>query len=124
MGAHFVTMMAALAGASLLSSCTGPTGPAGPAGPAGISGYEIVVAQTDANPSASKQLRADCPPGKQVLGAGWSVLDNTDAILDGTATYFEPSFDGTHWLTNARNNSAFAAEWKLRVRLICAGVAT
>jgi len=124
MGTQSVAQAAALVGVLLLPACTGPTGPAGPAGLAGVSGYEIVVAQTEANPSASKQLRADCPPGKQVLGAGWSVLDNTDAILDGAATYFEPSFDGTHWLTNARNNSAFAAEWKVRVRLICANVAT
>jgi hypothetical protein len=108
-----------------LSACTGPEGPIGPAGPvgsAGISGYEVVVAQSALDNTASKQLRADCPAGKQALGAGWSVLDSTDAILEGQATYFEPAFDGSHWLTNARNMSGFAPEWKLRVRLVCANI--
>jgi hypothetical protein len=108
-----------------LAACTGspgPAGPAGPAGAAGISGYEIVVGQTSANNTSTKQLRVDCPAGKKALGAGWSVLDPTDAILDGHASYFEPAFDGSHWLTNAQNRSAFAPQWKLRVRLVCAKI--
>ena len=50
------------------------------------------------------------------------VLDSTSAILDGSATYFEPAFDGGHWLVNARNNSSFSPNWKLRVRVICASI--
>ena len=89
---------------------------------AGIQGYEVVVGQTAADATPSKQLRVNCPEGKKALGAGWSVLDSTDAILEGNATYFEPSYDGSHWLTNAQNRSGFAPQWKLRVRLICATV--
>ncbi len=116
---HFVFLTA---GILSLSACTGPAGPSGPAGTAGISGYEIVVAQSALDNTASKQLRADCPAGKQALGAGWSVLDSTDAILEGKVSYFEPAFDGSHWLTNAQNLSSFSPEWKLRVRLVCAHV--
>jgi len=108
--------------AILLVGCQGPVGPAGPAGPAGVSGYQIVVGESPLNNSASKQLRVDCPAGKKALGAGWSVLDSTSAILDGSATYFEPAFDGGHWLVNARNNSSFSPNWKLRVRVICASI--
>jgi len=91
-------------------------------GCAGIRGYQVVVGQTAADSTPTKQLRVDCPAGKKALGAGWSVLDPTDAILEGQCSYFEPAFDGSHWLTNAQNRSAFAPDWKLRVRLICAKV--
>lgn len=84
--------------------------------------YEIVVGETVTDNTPVKQLRVDCPAGKVALGAGWSVLDPTDAILDGQVSYFEPAFDGSHWLTNAQNRSEFALEWKLRVRLICAKI--
>jgi hypothetical protein len=81
--------------------------------------YTIIVGETTVDSSPSKQLKVDCPAGMKALGAGWSVLDETSAILEGQATYFEPSYDGTHWLTNAKNESDFASTWKLRVRLIC-----
>jgi hypothetical protein len=108
-----------------LTACGGPPGPAGPPGPpgpSGISGYEVVVGQTTADATPTKQLQVDCPAGKKALGAGWSVLDPADAILEGRATYFEPAFDGSGWLANAQNQNAFAAQWKLRIRLVCATV--
>ena len=95
----------------------------GPPGPPGVSGYEVVVTESALNSTASKQVNAACPAGKKALGAGWAVLDPTSAILDGRATYFEPAFDGSSWLVNAGNNSTFAPQWKLRVRLICATIA-
>ena len=100
----------------LLAACEGPPGPPG------VSGYEIVVGETALDASATKQLQVDCPAGKRALGAGWSVLDSTSAILSGRSTYFEPAFDGSHWLVNAQNESAFAPQWKLRMRIVCAVV--
>lgn len=85
----------------------------------GLPCYSIIVGETVHDSTPIKQLRVDCPQGMRALGAGWSVLDETSAILEGQATYFEPSYDGTHWLTNAKNESTFASNWKLRVRLIC-----
>jgi hypothetical protein len=85
----------------------------------GLACYSIIVGETAVDSTPSKQLQVDCPEGMRALGAGWSVLDETSAILEGQATYFEPSYDGKHWLTNAKNESAFASNWKLRVRLIC-----
>ncbi len=81
--------------------------------------YTVVVGESPVDNVSSKQLQIDCPEGSRALGAGWSVLDNTGAILDGQATYFQPSYDGSGWLTNATNQSGFASEWKLRVRLTC-----
>ena len=104
--------------------CAGPPGPEGPPGPPGVTDYEVVVGETAVNATANKQLQVDCPDRKKALGAGWSVLDPTGAILDGRATYFQPAFDGSHWLVNAQNKSTFAPEWKLRVRVICAKVST
>ena len=102
--------------------CVGPPGPEGPPGPPGVTEYEVVVGETAVDGTATKQLQVDCPAGKKALGAGWSVLDPTSAILDGRATYFQPAFDGSHWLVNAQNKSTFAPDWKLRVRVICANV--
>jgi len=115
-----------IAAALWLAGCTGPPGSAGPpgvAGPAGppgsVSGYEVVVGETAVDSSADKQLQVDCPDSKKATGAGWSVLDSTGAILQGRATYFQPAFDGSHWLVNASNDSTFETNWKLRVRVIC-----
>ena len=105
----------------LMAGCTGP---AGPAGPPGISAYEVVVGETPVDATLTKQLQVDCPEGKTALGAGWAVLDSTGAILDGRATYFQPAFDGSHWLVNAQNRSTFSPDWKLRVRVICAIVSS
>jgi hypothetical protein len=109
-----------------LTSCTGPPGPPGPPGepgPPGVSGYEVVVQESDVDNTPEKQLEVKCPEGKKALGAGWGVLDPTGAILRGQVTYFQPAFDGSGWLVNATNQStSFAPEWKLRVRLICAAV--
>lgn len=102
--------------------CTGPAGPAGPSGPPGISEYEVVEVETAVNRTAKKQLRVDCPSGKKALGAGWSVLDSTGAILGGRATYNQPAFDGSSWMVNAENKSGFSPDWKLRVRVVCAKV--
>jgi hypothetical protein len=85
----------------------------------GLACYSIIVGESVLDSEPFKQLRVDCPDGMRALGAGWSVLDETSAILEGQATYFEPSYDGKHWLTNAKNESGFASKWKLRVRLIC-----
>jgi hypothetical protein len=85
-----------------------------------VVGYQVVVKESPLDATASKQVNAACPTGKRALGAGWSVLDPTSAILDGTATYFEPAYDGAGWLVNAQKNSTFSPQWKLRVRLICA----
>ena len=119
--ASFASIGALLIVASLVG-CAGPAGPPGPAGALGVSGYEVVVGETVVDNTTAKQLRVDCPAGKKALGAGWSVLDSTSAILEGQATYSEPAFDGGHWLTNAKNDSAFAPNWKLRLRVICASV--
>lgn len=85
-----------------------------------LAGYEVVSAETAVSTTSPKQLQVSCPNGKKAVGAGWGVLDSTGAILQGRATYFEPSFDGTAWLVNAVNDSGFSPNWKLSVRVICA----
>ncbi|MEL6506953.1 MAG: hypothetical protein AAGL18_08455 [Pseudomonadota bacterium] len=89
---------------------------------AGVPGYEIVNDETALDATAVKQLRVTCPKGKKAMGSGWAVLDKTDAILDGVALTNQPSFDGQSWLVNARNESAFAKLWKLKVWVTCAKI--
>lgn len=100
----------------------GLPGPEGPRGPVGVSGYEVVVGETAADNTPSKQLQVNCPTGKKAFGAGWSVLDPTGAFLDGEATAFVPAWDGGSWLASAKNGSAFAPQWKLRLQVVCASI--
>jgi hypothetical protein len=106
----------------------GPQGPAGPQGiqglpgASGISDYEVVMQETALDSLNFRQLIVPCPAGKRALGAGWSVLDPTSAILNGQATAFIPAFDGSSWLVNAQTNG-FVPSWKLRVQVVCARVA-
>jgi hypothetical protein len=88
-----------------------------------LTGYTVVVADSALDSNSSKQLSVACPTGARALGAGWSALDSTSAILNGRATYTAPSFDGTSWLTNATNLSSFSPVWKLRVRVLCGSAA-
>lgn len=97
-------------------------GPAGPPGTPGVACYSVEVGETPVDNTSLKQLQVDCPDGKKALGAGWAVLDSTSSILEGKVTYFQPAFDGSHWLVNAVNESDFAENWKLRVRVVCACV--
>ena len=124
MGNQRIGLAVLLVVALSAGGCAGPPGSEGPPGPPGVTEYEVVVGETVVNATTNKQLQVDCPNGKKALGAGWSVLDSTGAILDGRATYFQPAFDGSHWLVNAQNKSTFAPDWKLRVRVICAKVSS
>ena len=72
----------------------GPMGPAGPRGapglqgdrgPAGISQFEVVTARTPTNgfnSESPKQVTAECPNGKRVIGTGASV-EAINGDLDG-----------------------------------------
>lgn len=89
-----------------------------------LSGYEIVMAESPLDNTVSRQVEVRCPGNKYAFGAGWSVEDPTNAILEGQATHFQLSYDGKGYLVNAKNNSTFSPTWKLRVRCICADVCT
>lgn len=69
-----------------------------------------------------KQLITECPDGKRILSCGWSALDSTSAIMEGQATYSEPSFDGKNWMVNVKLTSTYNPEWKLRTRCVCAEI--
>ncbi len=121
MSAHRSTV-AAIGVLALFASLSARAAPANvPARP--IAGYEIVVLETSVDTAVLKQLIVSCPQGKKALGAGWSALDVTGAILEGSATYSEPLWDGSGWMVNARLSSGYTSDWKLRLRLVCASAA-
>src|SRR5207253_647197 len=61
----------------------GPQGPAGPAGPAGgVSNYVVATTNSGFIAAGSGQsVVANCPPGKHVLGGGWSGVINGDSTI-------------------------------------------
>ncbi len=88
----------------------------------GVAGYEVVLRESALDTSAIKQVIANCPAGKRAVGAGWAVVNNSNAILDGQAVYSMPSFDGAGWMVNARKLTTGAGAWRLQVRVICVSV--
>ena len=117
-----MTRIAALAPLLALTACLADPDVASVDDAVVLAGHQIVTVETEVDTTAIKQLVASCPDGLRALGAGWSVLDETGAFLDGRVTYSAPSFDGTSWMINARNASAWQPSWKLRVQLTCARV--
>jgi hypothetical protein len=63
----------------------GPSGPQGDRGPAGISGFEVVTARTPTNgfnSESPKEVTAECPNGKRVIGTG-ATIEASNGDLDG-----------------------------------------
>jgi hypothetical protein len=91
-------------------------------GSAGVAGYEVILRESALDSTAIKQVTASCPAGKRAVGAGWGVVNNTGAILDGQAVYSMPSYDGASWMVNARRLTPGTGPWRLQVRVICVSV--
>jgi hypothetical protein len=63
----------------------GASGPQGDPGPAGISGFEVVTNRTPTsgfNSDSPKQVTAECPNGKRVVGTG-ATIEASNGDLDG-----------------------------------------
>lgn len=88
-----------------------------------LAAYEVITGETDLTDEPfEQQLIVKCPEGKRALGAGWAVLDKTDAIKQGKVSYFMPSYDGSGWMINAADDSDWLGAWKIRMRVMCAKV--
>jgi len=87
-----------------------------------VAGYEVVLRESALDTTAIKQVTAACPAGKRAVGAGWAVVNNTGAILDGQAVYSMPAYDGSSWMVNARRLTTGSGPWRLQVRVICVSV--
>ncbi|MFN0246934.1 MAG: hypothetical protein ACKV2T_08490 [Kofleriaceae bacterium] len=89
------------------------------AAPWALPGYEVVTNESAYDATWSKELTTDCPKTKAMTGAGWGVVDSTNAILEGTSLTHEVGAAGQTWLTTATNQSGFSPEWRLQQRALC-----
>lgn len=95
----------------------GPPGPQGVAGPSGpVSGRVIVQALASAQPNQAESAIATCPPGKKVLGGGFS-----GPIASVIVNQNHPEFSGgtdTGWRVVFTNTSQFVSS--ITAYAICA----
>jgi hypothetical protein len=108
------------AGPQGLQGEQGPAGQQGPQGVPGLGGLEIVT-KVSAADSSDKNVTAQCPAGKKVVGGGATahVVFGHPKELTILASY--PS--GSTWKAVARESTAYAGNWILNAYAICANVA-
>ena len=87
-----------------------------------MSGYEIVFGGADISPSTFKEVKTLCPPGKRVLGGGYSNVGVTvfgDPNLNIIDSF--PFEDGgvSGWEVDAQNKFVFDSQ-SIGVRAVCA----
>jgi hypothetical protein len=94
----------------------------GPAGVDGVSGYEIVVEESQPTSSFDSGLQIMCPSGKKALGGGGAVLYATGSpSAHPNVNVDKPLLGGAGW--DFRATWLFAStEWKVRAYVICANV--
>jgi len=96
----------------------GPKGDKGEQGLPGVSDRELVSASTASNSTNLKQLRPNCPTGKQPLGGGGFI----NGTLSGAALAASfPTATGG-WVVTAYEVVATSASWSLNVNVVCAKV--
>ena len=96
----------------------GPQGEQGPQGATGLSEYEIVSETSASNSAFSKQVIAECPDGKDVLGGGGGIFGTNGHVA---ITYSHPG--PGNWVTGGHEHTASSSSWYVNAWAICANVA-
>ena len=108
----------------------GIQGPKGDQGPPGISGLQRVSATSGPNSDSPKEVMANCPEGKSVIGTGYDISGavagtppnmDTDVALDQLQPSDETTVPG--WVAAAASEvDPSTREWSLGVFALCAYV--
>ena len=98
---------------------SGPKGDAGAKGDPGVSGYVEVNEYSAFNSNAEKSATATCPAGTKVIGGGAVVNDYGGPVALETSV---PISGGDGWSASAYETSAFANDWGVNVRALCATI--
>lgn len=93
------------------------TGPQGPAGTSGLSGLERVQADSAFDFVATKEVFAECPEGKKVIGGGYLHFFGGPTVVPRTNA---PTLDLDAWLVDGTNFSG--EEWSISAVALCATV--
>ena len=83
-----------------------------------VSGYQVVSAMSTLATGTRQQLRTACPSPKRAIMGGWSLVDGSNAPIDGTALLSDYSVGGTSWDTTVITAQSTTAA--LQVRVVCA----
>jgi hypothetical protein len=83
-----------------------------------VPGYQIVSAMSTLATGTRQQLRTACPSPKRAIMGGWSLVDGSNAPIDGTALLSDYSVGGTAWDTTVITAQSTTAA--LQVSVVCA----
>jgi hypothetical protein len=81
-------------------------------------GLTRVDAQTASNSDNFKEVEAECPGSKKLIGGGGDVTVGAGTTAALVASF--PSLDGTRWLARASEPSPSDTSWSLGAYAICA----
>ena len=83
-----------------------------------VPGYQIVSAMSTLATGTRQQLRTACPSPKRAIMGGWSLVDGSNAPIDGTALLSDYSVGGSSWDTTVITAQSTTAA--LQVLVVCA----
>src|SRR4051794_37038719 len=88
-----------------------------PAPAAAVPGLQRVVAASPTNPASPKTVTANCPGGRRVIGAGFSITGGADQVAVGNLT---PNAGLTNVTVRAYETDPTAVAWRGDAIAICA----
>lgn len=124
-----------LAGVALLgivtavATATIPDGPTRRAGANHLQGLEIVPTHSLSNSDTPKQLVAECPAGKKLVGGGGKIILQPGAAGGVYLTWNGPADEAngvqippseTIWVVRADANPLLIANWQIQAFAVCA----
>jgi hypothetical protein len=87
-------------------------------GPPGVSGYEIVLTQSELDSASLKSVTADCSEGKSPVGGGAVIFAGGGSLS--SLALIESRPVGANWKATATEVGGGTPEdWSMEVRVIC-----
>jgi hypothetical protein len=105
-----------------LTGDPGPQGAKGDPAAAGVAGHEIVRVQSEETSESFRQVFAECPVGKVVVGGGAELvnLDGSFTLISSVVIDISVPANTKRWVADAHELNPTTEDWTLVAYAICA----